>query len=667
MGKFSLLKIIFVAAAYVAGSKLGFFLAFFHSQVSPVWPPEGISLAFVLLWGYRVAPGVLLGAFVANFLNNPHLPTAVLIACGNTSSVIIAAYFIRRLTPVGNPFTRVRNVLFFLSVGTMPGAAVSALIGVTSLYIFGFVESSAYWHVTLTWWTGEMQGLIIVAPFVYTWSRLPTIRWSIDRGFEAPLLIASLVTLSYIVFRAGFDMTYLPIPFIIWAIFRFKMHGAVSAISILSFVSIYFTIRKQGPFAVMHGNELSTNDSLMLLELYISVFTIMTMVLAATIQEREDYLITEEAKRANTAKGEFLATLSHEIRTPLNGVIGSTELLKTTQLDGEQQQYVEMLTGTAKMLAGLVNNILDYSKLEVGKLQFESIAFSPAHMFSEIETMFSDVVAKKGIALNITKLNLPNAVIGDPLRVTQILVNLCGNAIKFTEKGLVTISAEYRDEAMHISVRDTGIGMRREDMANLFTPFQQARRETARKFGGSGLGLRISSQLARLMGSHIHVESVEGEGSHFYLGIPMKTVSAEFLHAETAQGADATFAIKYPLRILVVDDSAVNRLLSLAMLAKLGYAGVAEADDGFTALETITGGSFDVVLLDVQMPGMDGTEVAKAVRETMRKPPRLVAVTGNTEEKDQKHYLAIMDDYMSKPVSFQMLRRILMRAHAALQ
>ncbi|MBS0619694.1 MAG: MASE1 domain-containing protein [Spirochaetes bacterium] len=667
MSKFHVIKIIFVAAAYVAGSKLGFFLAFLHSQVSPVWPPEGISLAFVLLWGHRVAPGVLLGAFTANYLNNPHLPTAVLIACGNTSSVIIAAYLIRRLTPVGNPFTRVRNVLFFLSVGTIPGAAVSALIGVTSLFVFGFVESGAFWHVALTWWTGEMQGLIIVAPFVYTWSRLPTIRWSIDRGIEAPLLIASLVTLSYIVFRAGFDMTYLPIPFIIWAIFRFKMHGAVTAISILSFASIYFTIRKQGPFAIMRGNELSTNDSLMLLELYISVFTIMTMVLAATIQEREDYLISEEAKRANTAKGEFLATLSHEIRTPLNGVIGSTELLKTTRLDAEQQQYVEMLTGTAKMLAGLVNNILDYSKLEVGKLQFESIAFSPAHMFGEIKTMFSDVATKKGIALNIAKENLPDAVIGDPLRVTQILVNLCGNAIKFTERGSVTLSAEYKDAAMYLSVRDTGIGMRDDDMANLFTPFQQARRETARKFGGSGLGLRISSQLARLMGSDIHVESIEGEGSHFHLCIPMKIASADLLHAEITQGADENFAKKYPLRILVVDDSAVNRLLSLTMLAKLGYVGVAESDDGFAALETITGSSFDVILLDVQMPGMDGTEVAKAVREKMRKPPRLVAVTGNTEEKDQKHYLAIMDDYMSKPVSFLTMRRILMRAHAALQ
>lgn len=650
----------------MAGAQLGFFLAFLHSQVSPVWPPEGISLALVLLGGYRMAPGVLIGAFLANYFNNPHIPTAILIACGNTASVLLAAYFIRRFNPTGNPFTRVRSVLIFLTIGTMPGAAVSALTGVTSLLIFGFVPVEAYWRVLLTWWTGEMQGLIIVAPFVFTWAKLPAIRWSIDRGIEVPLLIASLVSLSYIVFRAGFDLTYLPIPFIIWAIFRFKMHGAVTAISILSFASIYYTIRQQGPFAIMRGDQLSINDSLLLLELYIGVFTVMTMVLAATIQEREEYLISEEVKRANAAKGEFLATLSHEIRTPLNGVIGSTELLKTTNLDTEQQKYVGTLSGTAKTLAGLVNNILDYSKLEVGRLQLESIAFDPGRMLAEIKGMFADTVAKKGIAFVVESHALPAAVMGDPLRVTQILVNLCGNAIKFTEKGSVTLTASYDNGSMRFSVRDTGIGMRAEDMAKLFTPFQQARTETARKFGGTGLGLRISSQLARLMGSFIHVESTEGDGSLFYFNLPMAEADPQALRGESVAGADANFAENHPLRILVVDDSDVNRLLVTAMLAKLGYKSVAECEDGFAAIEAVLAGNFDLVLLDVQMPGMDGTEVAKSLREKIAKPPRLVAVTGNTEEQARQDYLRVMDDYVAKPISFNMLKATLERAVRAL-
>ncbi len=154
---FYFIEIGLVAAAYIAGAQLGFFLAFLHSQVSPVWPPEGISLALVLLRGYRLAPGVLLGAFLANYLNNPHLPTATLIAVGNTASVMLAAYFIKKYTGSVNPFTRVRSVLIFLTIGTMPGAAVSAFTGVTSLRAFGFVPVETYWHVMLTWWTAKIE------------------------------------------------------------------------------------------------------------------------------------------------------------------------------------------------------------------------------------------------------------------------------------------------------------------------------------------------------------------------------------------------------------------------------------------------------------------------------------------------------------------------------
>lgn len=659
---FYAIETFLVAGAYIAGAQLGFFLAFLHSQVSPVWPPEGISLALVLLRGYRLAPGVLLGAFLANYLNNPHLPTAALIAGGNTASVLLAAYFIQKYTGNGNPFTRVRSVLIFLTIGTMPGAAISAFTGVTSLRAFGFVPAETYWRVMLTWWTGEMQGLIIVAPFVYTWARLPAIRWSYDRGVEAPVLITSLVALSYIVFRAGFDLTYLPIPFIIWAIFRFKMHGAVSAIIILSFASIYYTIRQQGPFAVMRGDQLSINDSLLLLELYIGVFTVMTMVLAAIIQEREDYLIAERNYATIKAKGEFLITLSHEIRTPLNGVIGSTELIKTTQLSSEQQKYVETLSGTAHTLANLVNNILDYSKLEAGKLHLERIAFDPAAMLAEISNMFTNAAEKKGISFSVTNRGLPQAVFGDPLRITQVLINLCANAIRFTERGSVAINAEYQAGECTFSVTDTGIGMRREERERLFIPFQQAKRETARKFGGTGLGLSICAHLAELMGSRIVVESTEGKGSVFRLTVNLPEAQVSEINANSVAEVDGSFAKRYPLRILVVDDTDVNRMLTLAMLEKLGYQGLGECDDGFKAVDAILTGAYDLVLLDVQMPGMDGTEVARLVKDKMQKPPRLVAVTGNVETEDRAIYLQTMDDYIPKPFTFSMLMAALARA-----
>ncbi len=285
---------IVMALAYAAGAQIGFALAFLHSQVSPVWPPEGISLAAVLVFGFRVAPGVLLGAFLANYLNNPHLPTAALIAIGNTLSVLMAATMVRRFARGDNLFGRVRPVLKFLTIGTMPGALVSALIGVTALRLFDFVSPEAYPTVVLTWWTGEMQGLIIVAPFLYAWSRLPDRETYLAkkgrRILEAVALAVVLLAISVFVFLNQMHLTYLPIPLLIWAVFRYRLHGAVTAIAIVSGVATYCTVNQVGPFAIHAEGKLALNDSLLLLELYIGSLTVMTLVVAAVVSERAEAL-----------------------------------------------------------------------------------------------------------------------------------------------------------------------------------------------------------------------------------------------------------------------------------------------------------------------------------------------------------------------------------------
>ncbi|WP_281054989.1 ATP-binding protein [Turneriella parva] len=276
--------------------------------------------------------------------------------------------------------------------------------------------------------------------------------------------------------------------------------------------------------------------------------------------------------------------------------------------------------------------------------------------------MFANAAERKGLSFSIKSSGLPAAVQGDPLRITQILMNLSANALRFTEKGSVTVEALYRDGACTFSVTDTGIGMRREERERLFMPFQQAKRETARKFGGTGLGLSISAHLAELMQSHIDVESTEGKGSSFRFKVSLPETNASAIAANAESEVDAAFAQRIPLRILVVDDTDVNRMLTIAMLEKLGFQNIGECDDGFKAVDAILTGAYDVVLLDVQMPGMDGTEVARLVKDRMRKPPRLVAVTGNVETEDRQTYLKTMDDYIPKPFTFAMLMAALSRA-----
>lgn len=285
----------FVAAAYIAGAQVGFKLAFLHSQVSPVWPPEGIALAAVMVLRFRVVPGVLAGAFLANYLNNPNLPTAALIATGNTLSVVTSYVLISRFTTDGHPFGHPRDVLKFLTIGTMPGATISALLGVGSLYYFGFLPAGAFLNVLVTWWTGEMQGLIIVAPFLYSLSRkleISSTYGSRKRGpvFEGILLLALTVGSAMIAFRTAWPVSYLPIPFILWSVFRFRLHGGATALLIVSFVAIIHTIHHIGPFAVVAQDQVSLNDSLLLLELYIGFLAIVTHLVTSIVTERAQAL-----------------------------------------------------------------------------------------------------------------------------------------------------------------------------------------------------------------------------------------------------------------------------------------------------------------------------------------------------------------------------------------
>ncbi|MBX7056768.1 MAG: MASE1 domain-containing protein [Leptospirales bacterium] len=289
-----ILEWLLIAAAYIGGAQIGFRLAFLNSQVSPVWPPEGIALAIVLLRGPRALVGVALGAILANYLNNPHLPTALLIGAGNTGSVALAALMVRRLLGTKNPFRRRRHVIGFITIGTMPGAALSALVGVGSLYLFGFVDAQKFWGVALTWWTGEMQGLVIVAPFLYAFSRrpelAPNLRGRLAQAVEALVLLAALLALSIFVFVDRYQLSYLPIPLILWATFRFRLHGATAATILLSGVAAFYTVNGYGPFVRIDGETLSLNTSLLLLELYLSSLTVMTLLVSATVNERAESL-----------------------------------------------------------------------------------------------------------------------------------------------------------------------------------------------------------------------------------------------------------------------------------------------------------------------------------------------------------------------------------------
>lgn len=385
--------------------------------------------------------------------------------------------------------------------------------------------------------------------------------------------------------------------------------------------------------------------------------------------------LRHKAEVANVAKGHFLANMSHEIRTPIHGVIGLTELALEDSREPPVREHLTVALESARHLLHIVNDILDFSKIEAGRVELSPEPLSMKELVDGMASAMRPSAELKGLSMEAVLPDQAPVVMGDRLRLRQVLYNLTGNAIKFTSTGrvIVKLTFPYKEDGgkpskairARFEVQDTGIGIPPDKLSRIFDAFSQADESTSRQFGGTGLGLTISRQLISLMGGELTVHSELGQGSVFAFELDLPAVADEVLAQEQKWQAPIHAAANRPLRLLVVDDVPTNRLLVSKMLERAGHE-VMQASDGREALAVVQASPVDGILMDMQMPVMDGLEATRAIREwerqTGRSPLTIVALTANAMSVDEQRCLeAGMDTYLSKPIQRAAFNAVLQR------
>jgi PAS domain S-box-containing protein len=362
----------------------------------------------------------------------------------------------------------------------------------------------------------------------------------------------------------------------------------------------------------------------------------------------------EEAEALSRAKGAFLANMSHEIRTPMNGVLGVAQLLERTELADRQREYVRAIRASAQSLLVILNDVLDLSKIEAGKLSIELQPCDIGNLLADMAQLYQPIAVAQGLTFAVEPGGTIPVILTDPARLRQVVTNLVGNALKFTPTGSITLGARFENNRIRISVRDTGIGIAADRQAAIFDSFTQADVSTSRVYGGTGLGLTISRQLVEMMGGRLGLESAAGKGSEFWFDLPADVV----VTGNAGRDADAATTAPLSGRVLLAEDNEVNVLVAQDALEEIGLH-VDVAPDGRAAVAMALAEPYDAILMDLHMPYMDGADATRAIREAGKTLP-ILAMTAAAREEDRRACLdAGMNGYITKPFDIEQVRQVL--------
>ena len=642
--------ILSVALLYYFGATLGLRLAFEKTNASPVWPSSGIALAAVLLLGYRIWPGIALGALLANvvgFLANQAasastvLVVSAVISIGNTLEAMAGAFLLQRWVGAGNPFYRTQDGFTFTAVAFL-ACCVSPSVGTTSVSLAGIAPPAAYGAVWFTWWLGDTMGALLVTPLLLTWGGAPQTRSSASRRVEAGLLFVSLLVASWVGFggrlpgtEAQYPLAFLPIPWLVWAAFRFGPRGAASAAILTSAVAVWHTVHGAGPFV-----QSSVNESLLLLQAFVGIVAVTILTMAAAVAERRDaearlrtahdglearveertrelVQVNEQLRQAQKmeAIGRLAGGVAHDFNNLLSVVAGRSQLLLLHLAPHDpNRRDVELIQKSAERAAKLTRQLLAFSRKQV--LAPKVVDLSA--VVTAVEPFLRRLLGED-IELAVSSHEGLGRVRADPGQIEQVVLNLAINArdamprggrltIETTNVELDETYARHRAEVrpgphVMLAVTDTGVGMDAATLARLFEPFFTTKEPGT----GTGLGLATVYGIVKQSGGHVAVSSEAGHGATFKVYLPRIETALE-----AGKGAPAAMpAARGSETVLLVEDEPDVRELAEDVLKTWGYT-VLKAGDPVEALGLARrhDGPIHLLMTDLIMPGMDGRGLA---------------------------------------------------------
>ncbi len=667
--------LVAIGVIYFVLAKGGLALASIHPSATPIWPPTGLALAAVLLWGYRTWPAIFIAAVIANATTAGSVATAIAIATGNTLEAVVGAYLVNRWSRGRHTFSRPNSVAKFALICIVIATPISASIGLTSLATAGYIDRTNFADAWVTWWLGDVTGALVIAPVIVLWASSHDLAFNRNDFLETVGVLATAAAVGLIAFSPLIEQTpgrdplgFLAILPMLWAALRRGPRDTATVALVLAGITVWGTLTGGGPFTTA-----DLNVSFLLVLMFLISITVPSVLLSADVEvrkrgekrlrraqielERKVAERTQELELANAAKSRFLAMASHDLRQPLHALGLFIAQLRMPLRSGERTRTIELVDATRKEMDEMLNSLLDMSKLDAGILIPTITEFPIARLLQKIETTFDQATRETGLRLRVRRSDA--WVRSDAMLLERILLNLVSNAVRYTLQGGIIVGCRRRGQMLRIEVWDSGPGIPEDQKQNIFGEFIQLAARDRNRYGSMGLGLAIVDRLRLLLNHPIDLASTVGRGSRFAILVPMADecgTSAEPVDSPHP----AAFAVEGKV-VLVIADAPIVQEGTGGLLGRWGYTVLTTGSDEAALIRLAERQQRpDLIISDYHLAnGKTGIRAIEKINAALGSSIPAILISGDTapeparEVKDRGYIL------LHKPVDPMRLRAVM--------